>query len=314
MSGHHIPGRAGLANQPRSHRVRHTRISRQGEHHRDLLVLPAVRTRSTCRPSVRRGPEAEVASETDSSPVLAADPVVQMTPPAPQRLVAGRFHQTPGHPSVANRTVHPESEHVGRALLVCRRTDRHDPDRCTITLSQQPVGTHHARTPLLLAMGHLLVETAREGMGRILQRSQTYGAILTPLVYAEHSYGDTLHLTSPFVRRPETMSVRQSLGNFSLTFPPPQNPARDRRAVSDPTPLSQTFGAQIATPMPSLRYIVLRHISREASLYDPATAAPRCALMRCPTNRPNKPSPNLRGQQSAKLRLIERASDDPPET
>ena len=158
----------------------------------DLLVAELL-VFGTGGSTLRRDPEAGVAGEPDRTPVFGADPVVQLRTAALNSLIGGRLDQARRHPGVARLWCDPEVADASRVRSFFIYFDGCNAQRRSITLGEQPIGPHHAVSPVLLGLHRLFGVGGKKSFGGLLQRRQTHVTVVLPALFFQHTYSYLAH-------------------------------------------------------------------------------------------------------------------------
>jgi hypothetical protein len=78
-----------------------------------------------------------------------------------------------------------------------------DSDRRSVKLCEQPMGSHHAVSPVLLGLRRFLSVGGEESLGGFLKRGPTDRAVVAPIVLMQYPYGRLAH---PHARTARTAS------------------------------------------------------------------------------------------------------------
>jgi hypothetical protein len=160
----------------------------EGQHKRDFLVAE-LSVVGTAGATLRRQPTAGVDGKPDRAPVFGADPVIQLGTAVPSRSVCGGLDKARRYPCVAGLRCHPEIMEISSSWSSFNHLNGGDSDRCSVTLCEQPMGSHHAVSPVLLGLRGFFRVGGEESLGGFLKRGQTDRAVVAPVVLMQYTYG-----------------------------------------------------------------------------------------------------------------------------
>jgi hypothetical protein len=122
-----------------------------------LLVRVVRRCDVSGKPALMANPMAR--------PFFGADPVIQLGTAVPSRLVCGGLDQARRYPRVAGLRCHPEIMEISRVWSSFNHLNGGDSDRRSVKLCEQPMGSHHAVSPVLLGLRRFLSVGGEESLG-----------------------------------------------------------------------------------------------------------------------------------------------------